>query len=84
MDDIVATFSDIQQDKSGSEYLRLYFERPCKVHFFDFLETRIPGFEVVASEGFTDQEIQKLLIYAMKDSSIVWETAKEIQHAKNS
>ena len=75
--DVTLTFSDIQLDKNGMEFMRIYFERPCKIHFFDFIESRIPGFEVVASEGFSDNEIAFWLNYAMRNSFLMWDFSRK-------
>lgn len=76
MDNISLTFSDIALNDNGMEFMRIYFERPSDSGF-DFLESIIPGFNVVASRGFSESEIDSLLNYAMRNSYLLWDFSRQ-------
>ena len=76
IDDITLTFSDIRLNRSGMEYIQIYFERPNQ-NGFDFLESTLPMLKIKNSRGFTQEEQKKLLDYAQINSFLIWEIARE-------
>lgn len=76
IDDVTLTFSDIHVNRYGMEYIRIYFERPNK-NGFDFMESALPMLNVKASSGFTNAELDELLIYARNNAALIWEVARE-------
>ena len=75
MQGITLTFSDFKINSNGLNYIKIYFERPSKENFFDYIESAIPGFEVIDSKGFSDEEIKDCLTYAMRNSFLMWDVA---------
>ena len=78
IEEITFTFSDIHYNDNGMEFIRIYFERPND-NGFDFLESSLPSLEVKSSYGFSQNEIHKLLSYAMRNAFLVWEIAREAE-----
>ena len=76
IDEVTLTFSDIQVNRDGMEYLRIYFERPNSGGF-DFLESTLPVLAVKKSSGFSKNETAKLLDYARTNSFLIWDIARE-------
>ena len=76
IDEITLTFSDIQINGCGMEYIRIYFERPNETGF-DFLETTLPTLVIKKSSGFTAEENLRLLDYAKTNAFLIWEIARE-------
>ena len=76
IDAITLTFNDIQINRNGMEFIRIYFERPGEGGF-DFLESTLPMLDVKACSGFTKEEIANLLEYARTNAFLIWEIARE-------
>ena len=76
IDEITLTFSDIEINHDGMEYIRIYFERPNE-RGFDFLESTLPALNVKACEGFSQKEVGELLDYARTNAFLIWEIARE-------
>ena len=76
IDEITLTFGDIHLNKSGMEYIKIYFERPND-NGFDFLESSLPALEVKKFAGFNGNEIKNLLDYAKINSFLIWDIARE-------
>ncbi len=76
IDEITLTFSDIEINHDGMEYIRIYFERPDK-NGFNFLESTLPTLKVKACKGFDMEERRKLLDYARTNAFLIWEIARE-------
>ena len=76
VDGITLTFSEININFCGMEYIRIYFERPND-NGFDFLETTLPALNVKAAVGFTAEEQVELLTYAKDNAFLIWEIARE-------
>ena len=74
-DGTIVTFSDIKKDKNG-EYIRMYFEKPVPSGFH-FLETRLPDLDMINENGYTSEELNKLLSFANTNSPLIWELARE-------
>ena len=76
IDEVTLTFSDIKINRSGMEYIRIYFERPNE-NGFDFLEATLPSLKIKKSKGFTTEESARLLNYARTNAFLIWEIARE-------
>ena len=76
IDEITLTFSDIEINRHGMEYIRIYFERPNE-HGFDFLESTLPTLNVKDCKGFDMEERRELLDYARTNAFLIWEIARE-------
>ena len=76
IDEITLTFSDIQVNRNGMEFIRIYFEHPNSSGF-DFLESTLPTLNVKNSGGFTGEETARLLEYAKTNAFLIWEIARE-------
>ena len=76
IDEVTLTFSDIQTNCDGMEYIRIYFEHPNETGF-DFLETSLPALRVKSCGGFTKKETADLLDYARTNAFLIWEIARE-------
>ncbi len=76
IDEVTLTFNDIQINRCGMEFIKIYFERPRKGGF-DFLESTLPMLNVKACSGFTKEEIANLLQYARTNAFLIWEIARE-------
>lgn len=76
LDEVTLTFSDININRDGMEFIRIYFERPNE-RGFDFLESTLPSLRVKKSRGFTAEESARLLDYARTNSFLIWEIARE-------
>ena len=74
VDDVTMTYGDIAQTADGMDYIRIYFEKPIQGGFA-FLESSLPSLDVVEADGFSQQEIQKLLEYAKTNAFIIWQLA---------
>lgn len=77
MDEISLTFTDIQKNRHGMEFIEIHYERPSETDGFDYLDAVIPGFEIIKSKGFTDKDISFLKQYALDNSILIWEIARE-------
>jgi len=75
---VTLTFSDIEVQDNVLEYIDVLLTRPHGNHL-DYIFTRIPGFEVLESKGFTQKEIDYWILYTMKDSALIWDVAREIK-----
>lgn len=62
IDEITLTFSDIQANRDGMEYIRIYFEHP-NANGFDFLESTLPALSIKKSAGFWIMQEQMLFLY---------------------
>ncbi len=76
LDEVTLTFSDININRDGMEFIRIYFERPNE-RGFDFLESTLPSLRIKKSRGFTVEESARLLDYARTNSFLIWEIARE-------
>ena len=76
IDNITLTFGDIHVNRDGTEYIKIYFERPSKGGF-DFLESTLPALNVKACKGFSEDERAQLLEYVQTNAFLIWEIARE-------
>lgn len=77
IDGVTLTFSDIQVDNNGMEFVDLLIER-VKDNQLNYILSRIPGFEVLDSVGFSSSEIRRQIHYALRNSYLIWDNAREI------
>ena len=75
-DEVTLTFSDIHVNRSGMEFIRIYFERPNE-NGFDSLESTLPSLKIKKTVGFTAEESARLLDYARTNAFLIWEIARE-------
>lgn len=76
IDEVTLTFSDIQTNRNGMEYIKIYFEHPNK-NGFDFLESTLPTLQVKSLLGFNQEKTAQLLDYARTNAFLIWEIARE-------
>ena len=77
-DGVSVSFSDILTEPDTPRYVKILLDR-CDKNNFDYILTQIPGFEVLESRGFTDDEIEKWIDYTKCNSFLIWEYALERQ-----
>lgn len=76
IDNIVFTFSDIDEDKNGFDTITFRFERPNN-HGFDFAEGTLPENQIYKSYGFSEDELMQMQEYLKSNSFLIWEIAGE-------
>ena len=76
IDDVTMTYGDIARTADGMEYIRIYFEKPI-LGGFNFLESVLPGLDIIETEGFDEEEIKSLLEYAESNAFIIWQLAAQ-------
>lgn len=76
IDNIVLTFSDIEEDSTGFETITFRFERPNDKGF-DFAEGKLPENQIYKSYGFSEDEMMQMQQYLRNNSFIIWEIARE-------
>ena len=76
IDDVVLTFSDIEEDRDGFDFITFRFERPND-NVFDFAEGRLPENQVYKSYGFSEDELLQMQEYLKNNSFLIWEIARE-------
>ena len=81
MDDIMLTFSDIEEI-NNFDSITVLFERKNKKGF-DFAEGRLPNNIFYKSYGFSEDELMELESYLIKNSFLIWEIAREQAGAAN-
>lgn len=80
IDHVTMTYGDIAKTRDGMEYIRIYFEKPVEDGFC-FLESTLPGLDVVETEGFSEEEVGSLLSYAKNNAFIIWRLAAQEEEA---
>lgn len=73
---VTLTFSDIEEDSNGFEYIRFNFERENNSGF-DFAEGILPALRFDKLYGFSEDEIFDLKDYLKDNSFLIWEIARE-------
>lgn len=76
IDEIVLTFSNIEEDENGFDSITFRFERPND-NGFDFAEGKLPENQVYKSYGFSEDELMQMQEYLRNNSFLIWEIAKE-------
>lgn len=80
-DGVTLSFNDMAEGEDGREFVEVLIDR-INGKNFDFIFTKIPGFRVLDTRGFSDDEIKRWLEYTMRNSVLVWEIAKERRDEK--
>lgn len=75
VDDVVMTFSDIEE-KNGFDEITVYFERSNE-NGFDFAEGKLPNNMFYKSYGFSQDELLFLEKYLRNNAPLIWEIARE-------
>ena len=75
---IILTFSNIEEDANGFESIRFRFERENKTGF-DYAEGLLPDLVFNKIYGFSEDEIFDLKDYLRDNSFLIWEIARENQ-----
>lgn len=76
IDQVVLTFSDVEEDRDGFEVISFRFERP-NASGFDFAEGKLPENQIYKSYGFSEDELLQMQEYLRNNSFLIWEIAKE-------
>ena len=76
IDQVVLTFSDVEEDRDGFEVISFRFERP-NASGFDFAEGKLPENQIYKSYGFSEDELLQIQEYLRNNSFLIWEIAKE-------
>jgi hypothetical protein len=76
IDDIVLTFSDIEEDKDGFDSITFNFERSNN-NGFDFAQGSLPENQIYKSYGFSEDELMQMQEYLRNNSFLIWEIASE-------
>lgn len=76
IDNVVLTFSNIEEDKSGFDSISFRFERPNDTGF-DFAEGALPENQIYKSYGFSEDELLYMQEYLKNNSFLIWEIAAE-------
>lgn len=75
VDDIVLTFSDIEEH-NGFEEITVRFERPNE-NGFDFAEGKLPNNMFYKTYGFSEDELMCMEKYLRNNAFLIWEIARE-------
>ena len=76
VDNIVLTFSNVEEDKNGFDYITFRFERPNEKGF-DFAEGTLPENQFNKVFGFSEDELMEMQEYLKNNSFLIWEIATE-------
>ena len=76
IDDIVLTFSNIEEDRDGFDFIEFRFER-ANENGFDFAEGKLPENQVYKSYGFSEDELLQMQEYLKNNAVLIWEIARE-------
>ena len=73
---LIITYSDIEKDKNGNEYLYVNFEQPTD---FGFKEARyiLPGFKLINNEDFPPDELDKNVDILKHNKRLIWSMARK-------
>lgn len=72
----VTTFADIHDSPAHGEYITVHFERPSEKGF-DIMEVTLPSMDMEKCLGFSEEEMLWLKRYALNNSALIWEIARE-------
>lgn len=76
IDNTMLTFSNIEEDKDGFDYITFRFERPND-NGFDFAEGILPANQINKTFGFSEDELMQMQEYLKINSFLIWEIARE-------
>ena len=81
-DGLEITFSDLKYDAEHNGYIVLYFERPCNERRgFDSAKFVYPGTSFSDVIGFTDKDLESMMIHVKKAAPLALEFSKEDAYA---
>ncbi|HIT90204.1 MAG TPA: hypothetical protein IAC41_07280, partial [Candidatus Merdenecus merdavium] len=67
IDENVLTFTDIEEDKNGFEFITFHFERPNN-NGFDFADGKLPENQIYKTYGFSEDELMQMQEYIRNNS----------------
>ena len=70
IDQVVLTFSDVEEDRDGFEVISFRFERP-NASGFDFAEGKLPENQIYKSYGFSEDELLQMQEYLRNNSFLI-------------
>lgn len=76
IDNVVLTFSDVEEDKNGFDSITFRFERSNDTGF-DFAEGALPENQIYKTYGFSEDELMQMQEYLKNNSFLIWEIANE-------
>lgn len=76
VDNIILTFSNIEENTQGFEEITVRFERQNEKGF-DFAEGKLPNNLFYKTFGFSEDELLELQNYLKNNSYLIWEIARE-------
>lgn len=76
IDNVVLTFSDVEEDQDGFDFIEFYFERPNE-NGFDFAKGKLPENQIYKSYGFSEDELLQMQEYLRNNAVLIWEIARE-------
>lgn len=76
IDNIVLTFSDVEEDKNGFDSITFRFERSNE-NGFDFAEGALPENQIYKTYGFSEDELMQMQEYLKNNGFLIWEIANE-------
>lgn len=76
-DETVITYSDLKKKPTGEEFVTVYFETPSEKNGFNSMDIEYPGKEPMHVEGYTHDEISKLMYHYDKVGKLIFMCAKE-------
>ncbi|SDB24765.1 MULTISPECIES: hypothetical protein [unclassified Butyrivibrio] len=66
--------------KSGKTFIRIYFSRPRSLRENDTAEGIIPGYKILKSDGFEEEEIAALEFYIKHNREEIVKRAKVLSN----
>ena len=67
---VVHTWTDIEDE------IKIYFEQPDDEYFFKYLEIKLTTLETLQVNGFTDDEVDNLIRFAINNHNLIVKYAK--------
>ena len=66
--------------KSGKTFIRIYFTRPRNLRENDTAEGIIPGYKILKSDGFKEDEVAALEFYIKHNREEIVKRARELSN----
>ncbi len=82
IDNVVLTFSNIEEDTMGFDFIEFRFER-ANDNGFDFAEGKLPENQVYKSYGFSEDELLQMQEYLRNNAVLIWEIARESEEQQS-
>ena len=76
IDEVVLTFSEVQEDENGFASIMARFERPNESGF-DFSEWKLPILYNSKAYGFSEDELLQQKRYLRNNGPLIWDIARE-------